>query len=449
MSSPIRASVIAALCLAIGSSAWAAPLADHVVLVSVDGFRPDFYLDREWPAPTIQQMAEEGVKAERVRSVFPSVTYPAHTTVVTGALPARHGVYYNNPFEATGQTGRWYWDYEALETPTLWTALHGQGKKTAAISWPVTQNAPIDWLVPEVWSLEGDDRLKPMREGTRPRTLWAEIEEKATGILDAGSYSSAYIGRDLKTGAAAAFVLETYKPSLLAFHLIGTDHFMHQVGREGHIVRRAVATADSAINAVLEAAQRAGILDRTAFIVTGDHGFVDVHTSVAPNVWLAEAGLMETQEDRGEWRATFHTAGGAAFLHLKDPNDSAALGQVKKILRNLPPRIQKLFRVIDRDGLDAAGAAPDAALALASGLGVVFSARADGPVVGPADGGTHGFYPSDFPEIYTGFVGWGAGFKEGRTVHLMGLEDIAPIIAALLDFPFDAPDGTVLQGILD
>ena len=73
--------------------AGAEPRADHVVLISVDGFRPDFYIDESWPAPMIQQMAREGARAERVRGVFPTVTYPSHTTIVTGLDPYQHGVH--------------------------------------------------------------------------------------------------------------------------------------------------------------------------------------------------------------------------------------------------------------------------------------------------------------------------------------------------------------------
>ncbi|MGQ0814994.1 MAG: alkaline phosphatase family protein [Gemmatimonadota bacterium] len=66
---------------------------EHVVLVSMDAFRPEFCQDETWPAPTLQQLAWEGAYATSVHSVFPALTYPAHTTIVTGALPARlsHG----------------------------------------------------------------------------------------------------------------------------------------------------------------------------------------------------------------------------------------------------------------------------------------------------------------------------------------------------------------------
>ena len=99
----------------------------------------------------IQQMAREGALAERVRGVFPTVTYPSHTTIVTGELPAKHGIYFNTPFVPEGQTGRWYWEEHAIQVPTLWDAVREHGGHTAAVSWPVTEGAPIDWFIPEVW----------------------------------------------------------------------------------------------------------------------------------------------------------------------------------------------------------------------------------------------------------------------------------------------------------
>ncbi len=440
---PIAALVLTAAPLA------AQPRADHVVLVSVDGFRPDFYLPgSSWPAPNIQQMARDGAHAEGVRGVFPTVTYPSHTTIVTGALPARHGVYYNRPFEPEGQTGEWYWFESSIQVDTLWDAVRAAGKQTAAISWPVTVGAPIDRFVPETYSLDPDsDRLAPMREGTTPG-LWQELEREATGRLSLRNYGAAYLTRDDTTGAMAAYVLETHRPALIALHLITTDSAQHAHGRESDRARRAVAAADRAIGAVRDAADRAGILDRTAFVITGDHGFVDLHTQLMPNVWLAEAGLHGTEPDRGEWRATFHPTGGSTFLHLRDEADAAALDAVRGILADLPETVRRLFRVVARDALDQAGAAPEARLALAGNLGVSFGSDASGDAIRPTDGGAHGHFPTDFPEILTGFVGWGAGFEQSRTVHRMGLTDIADLIAMLLDVEFESPDGAPPLGVL-
>ena len=427
----------------------AAAQVDHVILVSIDGLRPEFYLDTSWPAPNLQQMAAEGAKAERVQGVFPTVTYPSHTTMISGVLPAQHGIHYNNPFEPEGETGRWYWDYAAVTAPTLWERVRQSGGKTAAVSWPVSVGAPIDWSVPEVWSLtDRHDSLRPMREGAVPRGIWSELETRATGRLDQNSYSIAYMSRDLKTAAIAAYLFEQYRPNLLAVHLLDADHFQHEAGRDGNLIRRALGTVDAALGQLREGVERAGLADRTVFVITGDHGFVNTHTVFAPNVALAEAGLLEAKPDRGNWRAAFHSAGGAAFLHTRTLNDAAAADEARELIVGLPASVQRLFRIVERDELDASGAAPDAAFALAGKLGVAFSSRADGELVGPTTGGTHGYFPSDFPEIYTGFVAWGPGIQAGLTLHELNLQDIAPLINTLLELPEWETDGTAPTGIL-
>ena len=348
------------VCVLLAGPAWAQEgrqpkrPADHVVLISIDGLRPEFYLDPAWPAPTIQRMAREGAHAQAVQSVFPSVTYPSHTTLITGALPARHGVVYNSPFEPEGQTGRWFWEASTIEVPTLWDAVKAAGLESAAISWPVSVGAPITRNVPEVWSLERETEPNAAtRAATTPPELFDELEREATGKLGV-RYSMDYLGRDTLAGEMAAYLLETHQPALLALHLLGADHSMHAVGREGESVRRAVASCDNAIALIVEAAARAGILERTAFVITGDHGFVDTHAKLSPNVWLTQAGLMEAKPDRGDWKATFHTTGGAACLILKDPDDAATLQAVRDLLAALPGRIRECFRVLDAEqlGLD-------------------------------------------------------------------------------------------------
>ena len=93
----------------------------------MDGLRPDFYLEDRWPALTMRTMAAEGAHALGVRGVHPTVTYPSHTTLVTGAFPARHGIPHNTPFEAEGATGRWYWQADGIRARTLWQAVRQAG----------------------------------------------------------------------------------------------------------------------------------------------------------------------------------------------------------------------------------------------------------------------------------------------------------------------------------
>lgn len=420
--------------------------ADHVILISIDGFRPDFYQEKRRPAPMLQQMAREGVQVDAVRGIFPSVTFASHTTLVTGAFPARHGIFYNAPFEPEGQTGRWYWEYETITGKTLWSVAADSGLITASINWPVTVGAPIDFNIPDVWDPDREV-IAAMRRHATPEGFMEELEERATGKMSGDMLSSQYRMSEDRRGAMASYIIKEYKPNLMTVHLVATDSNQHRYGRDHENVDRAIAAVDRAISRMVEAAEEAAILERTAFVISGDHGFTNLSVGIAPNIWLVEAGLMEPQNDRGNWRATFYTAGGSAFLHLRDPNDDQALEKVREILNGLPDSTRRLFRIVERAEMDQIGADPASPLALAADPIASFSAAFSGDVIRSAGGGTHGHFP-DFHNMHTGFVAWGSGIKESVHVSKIGMENIAPLVAKLLEIDLEAADGVLIPGFL-
>jgi hypothetical protein len=420
--------------------------ARHVVLISVDGLRPEFYLDGGWPAPMLQQMAAEGAHARRVRSVFPAVTLAAHTTVVTGARPVRHGIVENRPFEPGGASGRWYMEASDIRVPTLWAAVAAAGLETANVAWPLSMGAAITWNVPAVWP-QTSGSLDEQRAAASPPGLLEELEREATGRLTGEAFLYRHRVRDDHASAMAAYLLETYRPALLTVHLLGVDTFQHEEGRDGPGMRRALGAVDRGVSRIVEAAERAGILERTTFIVTGDHGFSDMHVRLAPNAWLVDAGLHGARPDRGDWRAAFHSAGGTALLYLRDPADAGAVDRVRTVLDGLPPGQRRLFTVLERTDIARLGGDPRAALALAAEPGVVFNESPTLPALTPVTGGTHG-YPPDRPEMDTGLVAWGAGIRPGAVAMSLSLEDVAPLVARLLGVAFDTPDGVLPAGLL-
>jgi predicted AlkP superfamily pyrophosphatase or phosphodiesterase len=428
-----------------------ARLSEHVILVSFDGLRPHIYRDERWPAPVLHELAREGAIALDVRSVFPALTYPAHTTIVTGALPARHGVVDNEPFEPVARSGRWVWEASAIRAPALWDAVRSAGGTTAAISWPVTVGAGIDWNVPDVWLPADPASIAPIREATTPANLFEELELEATGKLSDASFSIDSLGREDAVGAMAAYLFARHRPTLMLVHIIGLDHVRHRLGRDNPRARRAVAAADRAIARVVETVEQLDLLDRTTFVVTGDHGSVDVHTALLPNVWLRDGGITPERVTENDWRAYFHGSGGSAFLHVQTPRDSGdaseTVSAVRRTLAAMPSGIRALFDVVDRADLDRLGADPDAALALAAIPGVVFSSDGDGPAVQAAHGAGHGYLPT-LDDMMTGFVAAGAGVRSGAVVPLLPLEHIAPFVAALLGLHFADVDGTLLPGLL-
>lgn len=422
-------------------------LSKYVVLISIDGLRPDFYMNETWPVPNLQKLKNSGAYAEGVRGVFPTVTYPSHTTLITGAMPARHGIYYNTIFSDTGSTGTWYREERFIKTETLWDAVHKAGMTSACLSWPVSVGAPIDYNVPESWENNDRSGAASINPNVTPAGLFEEIQQNATGKLTYDKMNLNNLAIDENLSRMAAYLIKTYKPNFTTVHIVCVDHAEHSAGRHGEEVKEALASADHALGNILEAVKSAGIADSTTIIVTGDHGFSDIHTSISPNVLLARNGLMAANGGKDSWKAMFHTSGGSAFLHLKDKNDTKTLAKVKAILDSVPASIKKLFRVVSREEMDKIGADPNAALAIAAVEGVSVSGSANGDLVRPGRGGTHGFFP-DFAHIETGFVAYGAGINAGTVVPKMGLEDVAPVIANLLSLPFQAPDGVLLPGII-
>ncbi|SEL35147.1 Predicted pyrophosphatase or phosphodiesterase, AlkP superfamily [Chitinophaga rupis] len=430
-----------------GAFAARAQKAKYVVMISIDGLRPDFYREATWPTPNLHWLAAEGVSADGVRGVLPTVTYPSHTTIMTGVMPARHGIYYNTPFEREGQTGRWNWENNLIKTTTLWQAVKQKGGTTAAVHWPVTVGATyIDYNLPESpKGKPGEDPLKPMRDASTPKGLFEEAEKNAIGKLDTADIGGDYLSMDEDIARLTSYLVQTYKPSLTTVHLVCVDHFEHLGGRQGLGVDRAIANADRAVGHIMEAVEKAGIKDSTVIMIVGDHGFVDIHTLFAPNVWLAKAGLMEDKKDRGNWKATFHAQGGSTFLYLRDKNDQQTLNKVKEVLRSMPAAQQKLFRIVEKEELTKIGADPEVQLALAAKQGIAFSDAAGGEPLKPAKGGTHGYFP-DFHNIETGFIAYGPGLKKDVVIPAMGLEDIAPLVAHLMGLTMPGGEGVEYPG---
>ena len=146
-------SLIALLSLLAATVALAAGPDVHVLMISVDGLMPSAYTS-PGPAriPVIRQLVAEGASAEGVVSVLPSVTYPAHTTLMTGVNPAVHGIMNNgmfDPEERSGNASNWY--ASAIQVPTLLGAAQSRGLTTGAVTWPVTVGMQIDFHVPEFW----------------------------------------------------------------------------------------------------------------------------------------------------------------------------------------------------------------------------------------------------------------------------------------------------------
>jgi predicted AlkP superfamily pyrophosphatase or phosphodiesterase len=127
----------------------------RVVMVSIDGLMPAYYLkaaEMGLKVPNLRRLMEDGAYARGVVGVVPSVTYPSHTTLITGVPPRIHGIAANTVFDPEGRSGgAWEWFASAIRVPTLVSAARARSLRTATVSWPVSLGIGSDWNLPEFW----------------------------------------------------------------------------------------------------------------------------------------------------------------------------------------------------------------------------------------------------------------------------------------------------------
>src|SRR5690242_11698063 len=219
----------------------------HVIMISIDGLIPDYYVE---PAkyglkvPNLVKMKLGGSYADGVEGVFPTVTYPSHTTMITGVRPAIHGIIQNRIFEAPTdpQTQEWYWFAEALKTDTLWSIAKKSGLTTASVGWPVTVGANIDYNYPEISDPKGSPRGKRTAQYATPGLI-----EKALANGTGGDDTT-----DGRRCAISEYIINTYKPDLMLIHVIELDGVHHKDGPRTPKAFETTERMDSYVGRIIE-----------------------------------------------------------------------------------------------------------------------------------------------------------------------------------------------------
>jgi arylsulfatase A-like enzyme len=439
----------------------AAPLAgaaaEYVVMISLDGMPAYLVDDPKVSMPNLHALAKRGVRAAGMRVSNPSVTWPNHTTLVTGMQPRRHGVLANGVLVRGGPGVPVTIDprrdkSELVRTNTVYDVAHAAGLTTAAIQWPCTRGATtIDNDFQEFFSPYG---LKY----TTPRLLEEMI---ADGILpkdsDTTYRSHGYPWFEHAWTSAACNLIAKHKPNLLLLHLLNCDGTHHQYGPQTQAGYTAVAYIDTCVARVLAALDAAGIAEKTAVLIVSDHGFTTTEKALLPNTILRQEGLLRATGSKiDEARVSIVPEGGVALLYFTDPATDAAARQK---VRELFVGREGIADVIEPDRFAQYGL-PDVRdwpqmsdMVLVAQDGYTFSAKVDDErFVAPSAQvgaylGSHGFLATD-PKMNALFIAAGAGLKQGVELDVIDNIDVAPTVARLLGINLPDTDGKVLAGAL-
>ena len=413
--------------LGVGQDAGPPP-ARRVVVVSIDGLGASWITN---PPPTLRipnlrKLMEEGTYAQGVWSVYPSVTSPSHTTMVTGRTPAEHGIYSNlSSREAGKNTKDWYWYASSIQVPTLWQVARENQLTTAAIFWPVTAGAEINWNIPEIW-----DPQKPMAGDP----LYVAKFSTPGLLFDAALELGVPQGdkTDVTKVKLAAFVLKKHKPNLLMLHVTELDGAQH---RNGPASPEAVATVeqqDKLIGELLAALQEAGLRETTDVFVVSDHGLFPVERSISPNVLLARAGLITVDEQGNVTGGKVFTMADGGSFFISWPETQGLRAKVEAALQPLRDE-GVLYAELGRDALAELGTEPAVQLALEAPNGAAFDGKASGEIIRklPQTTGTHGYLPFRAGMEAT-FIARGPHIKKGLDLGFIPMTTVAPTLLKAL-----------------
>jgi len=435
-------------------------IAAPVLMVSIDGLKPEYVTEadaRGLRIPYLRTLMRDGAFAEGVVGVWPTVTYPSHTTLLTGVSPAEHGIYNNHEFDPERSfAGAWNWYAPQIHVPTLWQVAHNAGLRTASVGWPVSVGATdVDWLIPEFWRSSGaPGALNPsdrelMAALSRPDTLLKQLQP-ILGPYMMGNETT-IDGDEIKTRYSLE-ILRQRKPAFMTIHLSSLDETEHEHGPFSPEANRDLEAIDGMVSRLA-----AGALANdasTMVVVVSDHGFVTLTHAVNLYIPFLQAGLIQTvvnPETRApaitSWKAQPWLAGGMAAIVLHDADDHQTEQQVRELLQKLAADENNgIAAILDRDAIKARGGFPDAAFLVVLKSGYTTGSGTSGNLVSaiPEEKGGHGFSP-EFPEMRASLFMAGTGIAHHRDLGVIDMRQIAPTVANILNLQMLSAKATPLH----
>ncbi len=322
-----------------------------VLLINVVGLSGELLAH----TPRIAALAKDGFEAP-LGTVLPAVTCSAQSTMLTGRMPAEHGIVGNGwYFRALSEVWLWRQSNRLVQGDKIWDearARFGADFSVAKMFWWYNMYADVDWAVTPRPVYPSDGRKLPSIYSDPPELKpWLQGELGTFPLFDfwgprAGIPSSAWIAK------ATRSVMEKHRPSLALCYLPHLDYELQRKGPRGPHAVVAAQEIDAVAGDLIDYARGAGY----EVVVVSEYGIEAVDDGVHINRALREAGYLRTQLvdtgwellDAGACRAFAVADHQVAHVYVQDPAD---VGPVKALLEGL----EGVDRVLDAEGKAAAG----------------------------------------------------------------------------------------------
>ncbi len=403
--------------------------------------------------PHFSRFLENAALCDHVNSVYPSVTYPAHTSIVTGRMPKNHGIVNNTKLQPGRERPDWFYKRKYIGSTTLYDEAKKRGLRTAALLWPVTGGGKIDYAVPEIMVARRWQNQVLLNAVNGPLGYQLEINAKFGHLRD-GIRQPAL---DHFIQAAALYTMEKYRPELFLLHLTDVDAARHRYGVHHKEVEAALERHDRRLGEIMDKLAGTGNMEETSIFLLGDHYQKDAGKIAYLNYFLHQEGLLQVKNGHiSAWLAVAKSCDGSCYvyLHKKLRGDLALQKRVRGLLEGLQKRedygIGQLYGAQEAAAL---GADPDCFLMAEAREGWVFLDGFGQPARRVEEEkehwirGTHGYLPRG-QAYQTFFAAKGCGIRTGRVEKEIALWDEGVTIAALMGLDLGNTDGQVIREIV-
>lgn len=372
-------------------------------------------------------LIDNGAYVKNIQSIYPSLTYPCHASIVTGRYPKDHGVVNNLLIQPAKDKKDWFWYEKDISGDTIFRAAKRKGLRLGTVLWPVAAKGNIDCLIPEIipHGLIKSQALVSLLNGSIPTIL---KEEKRHGNKRSG-LSQPQLD-DYVEACLHDYILEE-DLDLIAVHFIAVDDYKHRYGSKSPKIKEAVSSYNDRINNVLSLLKENNI--DANLIVLSDHSQIDVHTAIKLNVLFNEKGYLKIRDDKiFKYKYYMQEAGGSCYIYGK--GNSAKDDEVlRKTLEDFNEENKVFDFIITGQQAARLGADPSCVFMIEAKNGYFFGNGHKGDIIDesyPGHKATHGYDPrkENFSAV---LFAYGPDIKN-KSIDKAQLIDIAPTIDRLL-----------------
>ncbi len=408
--------------------------------------------------PNFGPYLEKAAVVTELEPVWPAVTYPCHTSLLTGCTVGRHGIYSNEMIHRGAETGGpWHQMKSDVKVPTVLDLAQAAGLRTYSLSWPVSGGAAYDLNMPMIvpYNYTGWEPLQWL-EGTATQELLDRYWWKHGRYIKGPDRSL-----DLFTMALALDILRDYEqPDVMLVKMCDLDSARHQNGVYNQAVTDQLRKHDEEFGALLEALRRNHeyALEETNIVIVGDHGQTDVTDVLMLNVLFREKSFLQADETGKvtSFDAFCHSTGLAAYIEVSEQVSDERRMEIRDFLESLmeDPAIRLAYVLDAEQAVETYGVSGPFDFLIESSLPISFGDNPSGTAVWasqvPGDKkmgrATHGGSPTR-AELTT-FTVAGPSVRAGATLARESMLDVAPTLAAMLGLEMPDVDGRVLEELL-